>query len=162
MAMVDRGISGYDGSNMRDGELGKWYKDAITGMYWGSHLVLEAIDRFSRRDPMLAMEDFTVLVNKGGIKVHIVKFNTFINGDNLPMLSMMMNLAHSESKQKSDRISKGWQRRRRMALDNGTAITARTPYWIDVRDNEYRLNNSSIAVVEAFAMYKQGLSCGLI
>ncbi|EAP4652826.1 recombinase family protein [Salmonella enterica] len=162
VAMVDRGISGYDGSNMRDGELGKWYKDAITGMYWGSHLVLEAIDRFSRRDPMLAMEDFTVLVNKGGIKVHIVKFNTFINGDNLPMLSMMMNLAHSESKQKSDRISKGWQRRRRMALDNGTAITARTPYWIDVRDNEYRLNNSSIAVVEAFAMYKQGLSCGLI
>ncbi|EAR1203307.1 recombinase family protein, partial [Salmonella enterica] len=28
VAMVDRGISGYDGSNMRDGELGKWYKDA--------------------------------------------------------------------------------------------------------------------------------------
>ncbi|HBW7819956.1 TPA: recombinase family protein [Klebsiella aerogenes] len=164
VAMEDKGVSGYDGSNMKEAEaeLGKWYKEAITGMYWGSHLVLEAIDRFSRRDPMLAMEDFTTLVNKGGIKVHIVKMNQVINGDNLPFLSMMMNLAHNESKQKSDRISKGWKRRRQLAIDNGTVITNRTPYWIDVFNNEYRINSNSSIVIEAFDMYKRGLSCGLI
>lgn len=162
VAMMDRGVSAYDGSNLNEGELGKWYREAITGSYWGSHLVLEAIDRFSRRDPMLAMQEFTALVNQGGIKVHIVKMNQVINGDNLPFLSMLMNLAHNESKQKSDRISKGWARRRSLAINNGTIITARTPYWIDVVNNEYRLNKNSTAVVESFSMYKQGLSCGLI
>ncbi|MFI2992904.1 recombinase family protein [Klebsiella aerogenes] len=159
--MVDRGISAFDGSNLREGELGKWYQEAITGIYWGSHLVVEAIDRVSRKKTTEAMEDILRLMNKGGIQIHLVRMNLIVNNNPI-ILSVYSQLANEESQQKSERIAKGWKRRRDIALATGTVITERTPYWIDIENNQYKANKHTVTVLKAFNHYKSGLSCGLI
>lgn len=76
----------------------------------------------------------------------------------------MMNAqrAYDESKYKSDRIRKGWAKKREQAFNKGTIVTNKRPQWIEVEKDKYVLNEKSAVVKEIFALYQTGMGCPTI
>jgi len=159
------GVSAFKGHNMElNAGLGSWMQQVRDGMWDGSHLVTESIDRFSRQNPFTVMGYINDLVNHN-VSIHDVKMNIVINLENsslLPMVLMNAERAHMESRYKSDRIRDGWKRKRTNAFNNGTIVTNRRPKWIDVIDNKYVLNDKARIVEEIFRLYLTGIGCPTI
>ncbi|WPO94229.1 recombinase family protein [Buttiauxella sp. HR94] len=159
------GVSAFKGHNMElKAGLGSWMQQVRDGMWDGSHLVTESIDRFSRQNPFTVMAYINDLVNHN-VSIHDVKMNIVINLENsslLPMVLMNAERAHMESRYKSDRIRDGWKRKRTNAFNNGTIVTNRRPKWIDVIDNKYVLNDKARIVEEIFRLYLTGIGCPTI
>ncbi|MGU5918278.1 recombinase family protein [Klebsiella quasipneumoniae subsp. similipneumoniae] len=76
----------------------------------------------------------------------------------------MMNAqrAYDESKYKSDRIRKGWAKKREQAFNKGTIVTNKRPQWIEVEKDKYVLNEKAAVVKEIFALYQTGMGCPTI
>ncbi|MEG5884556.1 recombinase family protein [Enterobacter ludwigii] len=155
----DQGVSAFKGLNMSEGELGRWMEQVRAGMWDGSALVLESIDRFSRQNPFTVVAYLSELVNHN-ITIHDVSLNMLINRTNsamLPIVTMSAQRAYEESKIKSDRIRDGWRRKRENAFNNGTIVTNKRPQWIDVQDDKYVLNDKVAIVREIFRLYQTGI-----
>ncbi|WP_312283204.1 recombinase family protein [Pseudescherichia sp.] len=159
------GTSAFKGHNMLLSScLGSWMQEVRLGMWDGSHLVYENGDRFSRQNPFTVVGYINDLV-KHKISIHDVTMNIVINHKNsamLPMVLMNAQRAYDESKFKSDRIRKGWAKKRENAFNNGTIVTNKRPKWIDIIDNKYVLNDKSRIVEEIFRLYQTGIGCPTI
>ncbi|HII1982328.1 recombinase family protein [Escherichia coli] len=162
----DRGISAFktNENNFSIGELGRWMDQVRDGMWDGSALVLESIDRFSRQNPFTVVAYLSELVSHN-ITIHDVSLSMLINRTNsamLPIVTMSAQRAYEESKLKSDRIRDGWRRRRENAFNNGTIVTNKRPRWIDVKNDKYFLNDKVAIVREIFRLYKKGIGTSTI
>ncbi|MCS1289320.1 recombinase family protein [Escherichia coli] len=162
----DRGISAFktNENNFSIGELGRWMDQVRDGMWDGSALVLESIDRFSRQNPFTVVAYLSELVSHN-ITIHDVSLSMLINRTNsamLPIVTMSAQRAYEESKLKSDRIRDGWRRRRENAFNNGTIVTNKRPRWIDVKNDKYVLNDKVAIVREIFRLYKKGIGTSTI
>ncbi|HCL9697048.1 TPA: recombinase family protein, partial [Escherichia coli] len=80
----------------------------------------------------------------------------------LPMVLMNAQRAYDESKYKSDRIRKGWAKKREQAFNKGTIVTNKRPQWIEVEKDKYVLNEKAAVVKEIFALYQTGMGCPTI
>lgn len=157
--LCDQGVSAFKGLNISEGELGRWMEQVQAGMWDGSHLVLESIDRFSRQNPFTLVGYLSRLVEHD-ITLHDVSLNLLINRSNsamLPIVTMSAQRAYEESKIKSDRIRDGWRRKREQAFNNGTIVTNKRPQWIDIRDDQYVLNDKVHIVKEVFRLAQSGI-----
>jgi len=156
----DSGVSAFKGINTSSaGQLGQWMDQVRAGMWDGSSLVVESIDRFSRQNPFTVMGYINELVSHQ-VTIHDVSLNMQINLANsalLPMVTMSAQRAYEESKLKSDRIRAGWAKKREQAFNKGTIVTNKRPAWIDVEDNRYVLNAKAEVVREIFRLYQTGL-----
>jgi len=164
VVIADHGVSAFKGLNMSEGNLGKWMTQVKDGMWDGSILVLESIDRFSRMNPFTVMGYLSEL-DKHNITIYDVSLGVRINRANsamLPIVTMSAQRAYEESKLKSDRIRDGWKRKRTNAFNNGTIVTNKRPKWIDVVDNKYVLNDKAKVVKEIFRLYQSGIGCPTI
>lgn len=157
--LSDQGVSAFKGLNFSQGELGQWMQEVRTGIWDGSVLVLESIDRFSRQNPFVVMGYLSDL-SRHNVAIHDVMARTVISNANsmlLPMVLMNAQRAFDESKYKSKRIAAGWQKRREQALAQGTVITNKTPQWIDVVNDQYVLNHKAVVIQEIFRLYQTGM-----
>lgn len=157
--LSDQGVSAFKGLNFSQGELGQWMQEVATGVWDGSVLIVESIDRFSRQNPFVVMGYISEL-SRHNVAIHDVLARTVISPQNsimLPMVMMNAQRAYEESKYKSKRIGAGWKKRRELAIENGTIVTSRRPQWIDVQNNQYVLNHKAAVVREIFRLYQTGL-----
>ncbi|HHA2289785.1 TPA: recombinase family protein [Enterobacter ludwigii] len=159
------GMSAFKGHNMLiTSGLGAWMQEVRASMWDGSHLVYENGDRFSRQNPFTVIGYINDLINHN-ITIHDATMNIIINRENsamLPMVLMNAQRAYDESKYKSDRIRKGWAKKREQAFNKGTIVTNKRPQWIEVENDKYVLNHKAAVVKEIFALYQTGMGCPTI
>lgn len=107
----DFGVSAFKGKNATEGALADFIHHVDTGKIpSGSYLLIESLDRFSRANPMVAVNMFTSLLLKGivvitGIDNQIYR-ETKVNNDTLQQLMysvMLFSRANDESETKSHR-----------------------------------------------------------
>lgn len=164
VVLEDGGLSAFKGHNFLHGQLGRWMEEVRAGMWDGSILVVENIDRFSRQNPFNVMGYLHDLINHS-VAIHDVNMNMVISRENsamLPMVMMQAQRAYDESKFKSNRIRAGWAKKRDNAFNNGTIVTNKRPKWIDIVDNQYVLNAKARIVTEIFRLYQMGIGCPTI
>lgn len=150
----DSGVSAYDGSNILDGELGKFIIDAENGkVEQGSLLVLEALDRLSRQK----ISESRKLIQRifdAGIKIAIVKYNIIFDdsssneiGADL-LVTAGLHLAFMESEQKSVRLRDTFARKREK-IANGIAVkNSHMPFWLKYENNKFTLLADQVKHVE--------------
>jgi DNA invertase Pin-like site-specific DNA recombinase len=122
VVLSDQGVSAFKGLNISEGELGAWMEQVRNGMWDSSILVVESIDRFSRQNPFDVMGYINALMAHN-VAIHDVMANIVIsrsNSKDLPFVMMNAQRAYDESKYKSDRIRKGWAKKREHAFNKGT------------------------------------------
>ena len=159
--LSDPGISAYKGHNLeRDkGKLGLWVYQSLNGMWDGSHLVLESLDRFSRLFPFEVLKHLMALLEHD-ITIHDIYNKNIINNGNAESITKAINQsirANDESVFKGERIREGWADRRETAKRTGTIITSKRPTWIDIEDKKYVLNYRAAIVQEIFRLYQTGI-----
>ncbi len=145
-----------DNSGNPIGQLAKLYDDIDKGVIQkGTILIVEDLDRLSRQEPNIAMGELTTqLINKG-VEVWtfldgLTKYNV-ANELGILMAFIKQKLAHDESKKKSER-GLASHANKRILLKNGQAPKIRRPFWIDLVNNEYVLNEKASIVKTIFEL----------
>lgn len=171
--IVDEGVSGYTGKNVRAGNLAKFIKQVESKQIKkGSILAFENYDRLSRLPPK-QVTDVISSMERYGIKVLTLDDNTFHGEDNtlpsliLPILKMYS--ANTESSRKSDLIKKKKIKAREEARESKKILTSRCPAWLEVKVNtkgekKFRVirrdsngQNREKIIREMFEMYMDGM-----
>jgi DNA invertase Pin-like site-specific DNA recombinase len=138
----DEGVSGFDGSNARGGDLAEFIDLAKSGKVpAGSVLVVENIDRLSRLPPDEATNLIMGIV-KAGVEVATLSPEQRYTRDNIHTvgvwvpLQVAICLAREESVKKSSRLKDAWQRKR-AALAQGAAVklTKKGPFWLKLSED---------------------------
>ena len=131
----DLGVSAYRGKNQRKGAA-LW--EFLTGLRDGKLepgiLYLEAVDRLSREPPMRILSLISDIFDTGST-IYVRSLGQLISRENFettlfPSLSLMAQVAHYESRQKSERISAAIAARHARAQNGGRSKGAYHPSWI--------------------------------
>ncbi|MCO2549229.1 recombinase family protein [Pseudomonas aeruginosa] len=149
----DAGISAYKGRNStHEGKLRRFYDYVKDGRIKnGSYLLVESLDRLSREDVLIALPRFIDLLNEGVNVVTLADGIVYSKGADVPQLIMSivhMSRAHHESKLKGERVSKAWRNKQKVARQDHIPLGRVCPYWIDLVDGQYILNDAKAAVVK--------------
>lgn len=164
----DLGVSAFKNKNM-ESNLGTFIK-AIENkkIQTPCHLLLESLDRYSRRPAIESLFSlYSQLVNKG-VTVHIIKSGHVIDKESLlNPLSIIIPLiefsrSHDESNTKSLRVKAAWDNKRKTASINNP-IGKYCPKWIDIKDNKYVIHKQHGKTIKLIAnMGLQGYGAGSI
>jgi DNA invertase Pin-like site-specific DNA recombinase len=136
--LIDDGASASQGRNiLGDGPLAQFARAVEQGrVEIPSVLVMESLDRFTRRDPWDALPSFQALLNAGVAIVTLIDGKLWtrerMRGNAMAILEsiFVMARAHEESETKSKRNKEKWERRRTVAEEGGDVVTARAPGWL--------------------------------
>lgn len=151
----DLGKSGFTGAHFEEGALGEFFSLVKDGtIKAGSYLVLEAIDRFSRENPMTAAGRLFELV-KAGITVVTVDDGEEYSPERLSgrdsnvMLLLVVKLtqAHAESLRKSDLVGQAWEKKKQIARTEKKPITKRCPEWLSIDGGKFVINEERAKIV---------------
>lgn len=151
----DLGKSGFTGAHFQEGALGEFFSLVKDGtIKAGSYLVLEAIDRFSRENPMTAAGRLFELV-KAGITVVTVDDGEEYSPERLSgrdsnvMLLLVVKLtqAHAESLRKSDLVGQAWAKKKQAARNEKKPITKRCPEWLSIENGKFVINEERASIV---------------
>ncbi|AMP02124.1 recombinase family protein [Collimonas arenae] len=139
----DLGVSAFDKSNVRDGQLGAFLKAIESGAVpIGSYLLVESLDRISRAKITDALEIFMAIINRGvtlvtladGMEYSKDKINKQFT--DIIISIAIMSRAHEESLMKSKRIKEAW-RSKRANLDT-KKLTSLAPGWLEISEDRSR------------------------
>ena len=139
LKMVDRGLSGYSGKNLKKGALGLFLEQIKAGkVASGSMLIVENVDRLSRQGFMDAFKVITDIISAGVIIQTLSPEARYdraaLNGGQIYGLVAQMQMAHEESKKKSERLSAAWKSKRAQ-IESGKLLTGLVPDWIEVDED---------------------------
>lgn len=142
----DEGLSGYKGHNFTKGSLGKFKSRVANGEITSGCLLIESVDRFSRRQGYDAIDEFTFLLKRNIdiIEVETEQIFSYRLDHKLTQLSTSIERAYQESKRKSRLITKSWANLKRKAVDEGVALKRNVPYWLVIDGDNYQLNKSEV------------------
>ncbi len=129
----DLGISAFRLKNAQKGKLRGFLNLVEDGLIpVGTILIVEALDRLSRSEPMEALNIFSSIIRRGIIIVTTLDGSKYDNSDldTGKILLMVMNLCkgHQESKDKSERLKKVWEAKRELAETQ--VIKQKLPLWL--------------------------------
>ena len=166
----DLGVSAYDKSNVRAGQLGVFLKAVEEGLVpIGSYLLVESLDRISRAKITEALEIFMAIINRGIILVTLAdgfeysKEKIDRQFTDIIISIAIMSRAHEESLMKSKRIKAAWvSKRANVGLKKLTSIA---PGWLELSEDksEYlQIPNRVKLVQEIFESTKNGIGTGTI
>jgi DNA invertase Pin-like site-specific DNA recombinase len=140
------GVSAYQGANL-DAGLGQFLEAVRTGKIKpGSYLIVESLDRISRREPWDAFTTFQEIINA---EINLITLEPSETEYSLqaireqphllyPVLGVMQR-AHEESKIKSQRGRAAWGQKKKRARETGEVTTRSVPQWLRVKqDSEGR------------------------
>ncbi len=160
---ADRGRSGYKDEHRTKGRLGQLLAAAKDGRFDpGTVVVIEAWDRLGRLRPDRQTELVSELL-RTGVSIGVCRLNDIFTEEDFgthkwTTLAVFIQLAHQESKQKSERVAASWATRRKRAHEKGELMGCRLPAWIEQVDGEARLiPERAAAVRRIFALAADGL-----
>jgi DNA invertase Pin-like site-specific DNA recombinase len=127
----------------------------------GSYLIIENLDRLSREDEVPATYLLTGMLMKGIRIVQLFPSELILTdrSDAYQIMRAVMELSRgaSESRAKSERLYRLWERKRRDAREGRVVLTGRLPLWIERRNGKLRLIPSRARVVRRiFALCAAG------
>jgi DNA invertase Pin-like site-specific DNA recombinase len=165
---VDRGLSGYTGSNIANGALGEFIKRIEAGKIpKGSALFVESPDRISRQ-AFSECWPYYQRILKGSIEIHFLSIRHGILKPNhsfgdLIQLGIDIDRSNSESAMKSQRLTQVWGTKKHLS-PKGIAISNRIPGWIDGKTHgPMTINKAKGEVVQRiFEMAAAGMGKRLI
>lgn len=151
----DLGRSGFTGANFHEGALGAFFDAVEAGVVpKGSYLVIEALDRFSRENPMAAADRLFRLVRLGITLVTTDDGQEYsaesLSGTNptaMLVLVVKMTQAHLESVRKSEMVGKAWRRKKELARTERRPLTLRCPEWLELLDGRFVERPDRVAIV---------------
>ncbi|WP_303718209.1 recombinase family protein [Brevundimonas naejangsanensis] len=161
----DEGRSAYSGANRQLGAaFYEFEHEASDGAHSGKVLCVENIDRISRQGAKAAAQLIWRL-NELGIDVATwhdgVVYRAASNGDMMELFSVIIKaqMAHEESKKKSQRTNASWKKRHdEIASGKPEALSPRPPAWISINSGEYVLNRHRVMVLnEIYDLYISGI-----
>jgi DNA invertase Pin-like site-specific DNA recombinase len=136
-SFLDRGKSAYSGANFNDddSQLRRFYELVKDGSIpQGSYLIVESLDRLSRRHPTEALPRFYELL-KAGINVITGMDKRVYTGEpnevELVVSIMEMSRSYRESKYKSERVGEAWRDKQEDARKELKPMGATRPAWLD-------------------------------
>jgi DNA invertase Pin-like site-specific DNA recombinase len=129
----DIGVSAYRGANVSNGNLGTFLAAVRDGkIERGSYLLVESLDRLSREQPLKSFALFSDLINSGIIVVTLIDERVYglhqVSEADLFISMGMLSRAFDESRTKSDRISRRWERKRGNIAN--IKLTSNGPKWL--------------------------------
>lgn len=138
-SLRDLGISAFRGANRIKGALGRFHDLVEKGRVpAGSYLIVESLDRLSRKAVREVLPDFMLLINAGIVIVTLLDRQEYsaqrIDDEPMALFAslMVMQRAHEESKTKAQRLSKAWGEKRDQAQATTRVMSARVPAWLRV------------------------------
>jgi DNA invertase Pin-like site-specific DNA recombinase len=165
---VDRGLSGFTGSNIANGALGEFIKRIESGKIpKGSALFVESPDRISRL-PFSECWPYYQRILKGDIEIHFLSIRHGVLKPNhsfgdLIQLGIDIDRSNVESAMKSERLTQVWGKKKH-GSPKGIAISNRLPGWINGKTHgQMTLNKTKGEVVaRIFEMAASGMGKRLI
>lgn len=161
----DLGVSAFDKSNIRNGELGAFLRAIDSGAVEpGSYLLVESLDRLSRAKVTDALEVFMSIINRGIRLVTLADGREYskekINEQftELIISIVVMSRAHEESLTKSRRLKEAWKAKRGRIGD--AKLTEIAPAWLKLNDERtaYTLVRDRVELVQRmFEWSKDGI-----
>lgn len=135
----DIGVSAYSGANVENGALGKFLDMVKAGeISTGSYLIVESLDRLSRKNVLEALPPFLAIIGAGIIVVtladeQVYSQKTIQNNPYQLMGSLVVMIrANEESSTKSKRIKAAMTKMRDAAMRGEGRYNINLPSWIDV------------------------------
>lgn len=163
---IDRGLSGYDGSNIERGALGRLIQDLRDGLIpTPALLVVERQDRFGRRPTTQALVSvLSDLLGRGCDLLHLgqqrLYSSALIDRDfgALVTLAAEIHAAHSYSSLLSTRCMAAHERARRRIASGDAVRTGWAPAWIDWNPatNTWELNDYATVIRRLLALLGAG------
>lgn len=142
--LFDHGVSSFHGKNVSGGHLGQLLiliRQKI--IVAPAVLVIEQWSRFSRGFPDLAIGHISEIVRTHGIDIIINTPREHITAENfedkITMITMLLQLARSESKFKSKMVRGANERK----LTSGKPIRGKCPSWLRWEDGKYVFNDDA-------------------
>lgn len=166
----DLGVSAFNKSNVRVGQLGKFLDAVESGtVASGSYLLVESLDRISRAQISDALEIFLSILRNGIIIVTLAdgmeysKEKVNNNFTDLIVSIVIMSRAHEESLMKSKRIRAAWGAKRSRIHEQ--KLTMHAPRWLSLNKDRtaYLLIPERVEIVKLiFAWSKDGIGADTI
>lgn len=158
----DKGLSGYKGHNFTKGSLGKFKERVASGEITEGCLLIENVDRFSRKQGYDAIEEFTFLIRRNIdiIEVETGQIYSYKLEHKLSALSTSIERAYQESKRKSRMSKKSWKNRKDIAVEEGYALNNNTPDWLTLSDDRrsYDIDEELVLLINRiFNLYASGV-----
>ena len=149
----DLGVSAYSGANIEKGALGEFIRAIKEGIVEkGSYLLVESLDRISRKNVHEALRQFlnildcgvTVVTLADGMKYEPNKIKT----EELIISIFIMSRAHEESATKSKRLNSAWTQKRINSPNK--KLTSMCPAWmsLDKGSNSFVLDLERVEVIK--------------
>ena len=167
LVLSDRGKSAYSGKNLQ-GALGHFLELAQSGQLGSSPVLLvEAIDRLSRQEPLGAID--TILRGLVGSGVRVItledqqeysRFTIATDASKLLVLVVKVQAAHEFSKRNGMRSSASWAKRFQKAKAGDKDPSPRCrPFWLDWDEatGDFSENARTAMVKRCFELSVQGL-----
>ena len=138
---LDAGVSGFTGANLSDGgALKALLQAAKDGRFKpGTHLIVESLDRLSRRDISTAIRLFLDILDCGLVIVTLIDGEEIftkkrVDDDLTALIIAIVYLAraNNESRTRSERALQAKRMARQKARDRKIPITAECPRWLTV------------------------------
>jgi len=154
----DKGLSGYKGHNFTKGSLGRFKERVAAGEITEGCLLIESVDRFSRKQGYDAIDEFTFLIKRNIdiVEVETGQVYSYKLDHKLSALSTSIERAYQESKRKARISKKSWNRRKEKSLETGIALNNNTPDWLSLSNDKqsYLIDNEKVlTITKIFEMY---------
>lgn len=162
---TDAGVSAFQGANAETGRLGEFKQAVDDGIVpRGSYLLVESLDRISRRKArhaVRALED----ICDAGVNVVTLSDRRVYSSDTLDddptafMYAVMVAMrAHEESATKSKRVRAARERNRQQAA-SGEKTTRKAPAWLTLSDDRQQFivdEDKAATIRKIYGMYDKG------
>lgn len=157
----DKGLSGYKGHNFTKGSLGQFKRRVEAGEITEGCLLIESVDRFSRKQGYDAIDEFTFLIKRNIdiVEVETGQIYSYKLDHKLSALSTSIERAHQESKRKARISKKSWNRRKEESLATGVALNNNTPDWLSLSQDKktYEIDVQKVQTITSiFEWYRDG------
>ncbi|HEI9001039.1 TPA: recombinase family protein [Citrobacter koseri] len=158
----DKGLSGYKGHNFTKGSLGQFKRRVEAGEITEGCLLIESVDRFSRKQGYDAIDEFTFLIKRNIdiVEVETGQIYSYKLDHRLSTLSTSIERAYMESKRKARISQKSWRNRKEMSVKEGVALNNNTPDWLSLSDDKknYEIDSSKVVtIIKIFELYRDGV-----
>ena len=167
---LDAGLSGFTGANLNDGSALKLLLQAAKLGHFkpGTRLIIESLDRLTRREISTAVRLFLDILDMGLVIVTLIdgeEVFTKARVDNdltaLIIAIVFLSRANNESRTKQQRALEDHKIKRKKAREHKILITAECPKWLTVvgkaDKRHFVVNRSRVCVIErVFKMAASG------
>jgi hypothetical protein len=154
LSATDQGLSGYKGSNLEVGELGRLLAAVQAGAVpTPALLLLEAQDRFGRRPPVEALQTIFGSCLRHGLDLLLLDRNLLVTSDELNRdvsvlirLALEIDAAHKHSERLSRRLLDAHQRGRDAIAEGKPVRLGWAPHWLTWTGTDWQLNDSASTI----------------